>query len=85
MEAVSALVFIGLAIVAIVQLGKNLFPPKGEERDTRSACVIVAAFVVGALVGVLDVHIGIPDVSVAQGIVIGLDAVGLHTVARQVG
>lgn len=77
---ISAVVFIGLAIVALVELCKRL-----EAKDYRGVIVIVGAALIGALIGVLDTHIGVTDVSVAQGIVIGLDAVGVHQIARQVG
>ena len=82
---IQAVVFIGLAIVAVVELGKRLFPPKGQDRDVRGAFVILGAVLVGVVVALLDTRIGVVDISVAQGIVIGLDAVGIHQVARQVG
>lgn len=81
---VEAIAFIGLAIVALVQLGKFLFPKEGEKRDVRGAAVIIGAALLGVVVGIVDTEIGIVDVSIAQGLILALDAVGLHTLAREV-
>lgn len=73
-------VFIALAIVALTELGKRIVI-----KDYYGVIVILGAALLGFLVAVLDTHMGLPDVTVAVGITIGLDAVGIHQVARQVG
>lgn len=62
-------------VVGVVELVKRLF-----DRDFRAATIIVAAAGVGALCGVF----GIQGVDVATGIVIGLAASGVVTVAQKV-
>ena len=77
---VEAILFIGLAIIALVQLGKFV-----GAKLWGSVFTIIGAVVIGIMVALFDKHIGVADVTIAQGITIALDAVGLHTIARQVG
>lgn len=77
---VEGIVFIGLAVVALVELGKRV-----AAKDVQGCAVIVGAAVLGALVAVFDVQLGVTQLTIAQGIMVGLSAVGIHTVARQVG
>lgn len=82
MEAVtllSASLFISLMIVAVVQIIKMFVPA------VSGAVTVIVALVVGAVVGLVDQHIGVTDVSVAQGIVDGLGAIGLATLAGKAG
>lgn len=64
------------AIIAVTQFIKFLSP------QVRGAITIVVAIVVGIVVAILDTHIGVNDISIAQGILIGLAAVGVSTVAK---
>lgn len=80
MEVISATVFIGAVIVGFTELLKRL-----NAKDWTGAVIIVVAAVVGALVGVLDVHIGLTDITVAQGALAGLAASGAYQVAKQIG
>jgi high-affinity Fe2+/Pb2+ permease len=72
-------VFIGAIVIAIVQALKEVFP------QISGAITTVVAVVVGALVAVLAPHIGVASISVAQGVLVGLAGVGVHTVASKVG
>lgn len=76
---VEGVVFIGAAIIAVTQLVKYLAPNIG------GAVTIGVAVLVGVLVALLDEEIGVVDITVAEGILTALAAVGTHTVARQVG
>lgn len=79
-EQVSAIIFIGAVIIGVTQLLKLL-----NAKDYQGAAVIAAAAVVGALVGIVDVNIGLADITVAQGLLAGFGAVGVHTTAKQIG
>lgn len=70
---IDSAVLIGAAIIAITQ-GVKYVAPK-----ISGALTIVLAVLVGILVALLDTHIGVADISVAQGIIVALAAVGVHT------
>ena len=74
---VEAALFIGTVIIAITELIKHLAP------NIKGALSIVLAVVVGILVAVLDVHLGIEDITIAQGILYGLSGAGIVTVAHK--
>jgi hypothetical protein len=76
---VEAGLFLAVVIIAATQLIKYLVP------KLSSVLVIVVAIVLGVVVALIDTHIGIADITVAQGILAGLSAVGIHTVASKVG
>lgn len=76
---IDSVVFIGAAIIAATQVLKLLVPA------VNGAVTIVVATLLGALVGGIDIHIGLDNISVAQGVLTGLAAVGVHTTAAQVG
>lgn len=76
---IEGVIFIGTAIIAVTQALKFLVP------NVNGAVTIFVAALLGLLVGLLDTHIGVTDLTVAQGIVAGLSAAGVHTVARQIG
>lgn len=76
---IDSVVFIGAAIIAATQVLKLLVPA------VNGAVTIVVAALLGALVGGIDIHIGLDNISVAQGVLTGLAAVGVHTTAAQVG
>lgn len=71
--------FIGLVIVAVTE-GIKLLVPK-----VNGAVTIFVAAVIGVLVALLDVQIGVEDLTVAQGLLIGLSASGVVTVATKFG
>jgi len=76
---VESTLFIGAVIVALTQVVKYLAP------NINGAVTILVAAVVGVLVGLTDGLIGVTDVSVAQGLMIALAAVGTITTAQSFG
>lgn len=80
METVSAVVFIGLVVAGLTQLVKLV-----RDKNYSGAAIVVAAAVIGGLVGLFDTSIGIVDVTVAVGVMIGLSAAGVVAVAEKVG
>lgn len=71
--------FIGAIIIAITQAIKYLAPA------VSGLITMVVAIGVGILVALLDTSIGVANISVAQGILIAIAAVGVHTVASNTG
>lgn len=71
--------FIGLVIISITQMVKMALP-----RVTGWITILVA-FVVGLLVAVLDVRIGLTDITIAQGIQSALAAIGGTTLFSKAG
>ena len=76
---VEAAIFIPLIIVAITQMIKMALP------QINGFVTILIAFVVGIIVAVIDVQIGVQDITIAQGLVAALSAVGITTVAAKAG
>lgn len=76
---VDGIVFIGLVIVGITDLYRYL-----RDRNYEGAFTIVVAVLAGLLVGLVDTMIGIPDLTVAQGVMAGLSAVGVVAIAKKV-
>lgn len=76
---IDSVLFIGAAIIAVTQALKLLAP------TVNGAVTIAVAALLGLLVALVDTHIGIADISVAQGILTGLAAVGVHTTATRIG
>ena len=75
---VDSTLFIGAIIIAITQAIKIVAP------GVSGVVTILVALLVGVLVGLLDTAIGLTDISVAQGLLIALASVGVHTVASSV-
>lgn len=69
--------FIALAIVAVTELLKRI-----KASDWYGVAVIVAACVIGAVAGWQHIQ-GVANIG--DGVTIALGAVGLHSVARQIG
>jgi hypothetical protein len=76
---IDSVLFIGAIIIAVTQAVKFVWP------KVSGAVTIIIAILVGVVVALLDTHIGVADITVAQGIMIALAAVGVHTTARQIG
>ena len=74
-----AVFFIGLVIVAITQIVKMFVPA------VHGAVTILVAFLVGILVALIDVHIGVEDISIASGISAALSAIGMSVLANKAG
>lgn len=76
---VDAVVFIPLVIVAVTQMVKMAFP------QVTGFLTILVALVVGIVVALVDNAIGVADITVAQGIVYALGAIGITAVAAKAG
>lgn len=68
--------FIVGAVIGFTQLVKSAF-----DRDYRTVVIIVGAAVIGALAG----FFGIDGVTIPAGIVLGLSAAGVVTLAQAAG
>lgn len=80
METVAAVLFIGTVIAGLTQLFKFI-----RDKDYTKAIVVVAAALFGALVGVLDVYIGVQNITIAMGTLIGLAAAGVVGTVEKIG
>lgn len=76
---VEAIVFIPLIIIAVTQMVKMAFP------QITGFLTILVAFVVGIVVALIDTNIGVADVSIAEGLVYALGAIGITAVASKAG
>lgn len=76
---VEGVIFIGAIIIAVTQFIKLLVP------QVSGAWTIPAAVVVGVVVALVDKKIGVTDITVAQGVMVSLGAVGVHTTASRIG
>lgn len=76
---VNAVLFIGTLIAGITQLVKSVVP-----KVNGSYTIIVALFV-GVLVAAIDTQIGVPDVTIAQGLMIAFGAVGVVGTVERIG
>lgn len=76
---VGAELFVPLIILAITQMIKMAAPA------VKGWVTIAVAFVVGILIGLIGGAIGVEHVSIAQGIVYALEAIGISTVAGKAG
>ena len=79
MNLIDPTLFIPLLIVAIVELIKMAFAQIG------GWLTVVVAFVVGILVALIDTNIGVSDITIAQGIVYALGAIGISTAFSKAG
>lgn len=64
---------IGAIIIGVTQALKFLSP------RITGIVTLVTALVVGIVIALVDTQIGLANISVAQGILIALGAVGVHT------
>jgi hypothetical protein len=74
---IDSAVFIGAIIIAVTQAVKYLVP------GVSQLITMLVAVLVGVAVALLDVHIGVVDITVAQGVLVALAAVGVHTTATR--
>lgn len=79
MELVQASLFIPLLIVAVTQLVKMALP------TVTGWFTVIVAFVVGIVVALVDTNIGVQDITVAQGLVYALGAIGITTAFAKAG
>lgn len=76
---VDSVIFIGAIIIAITEAIKYVAPA------VSGAITIMVAMLVGIGVALVGPHIGVAAISIAQGIMTALAAVGVHTVASKIG
>ena len=76
---VGAELFIPLVILAITQLIKKAAPA------VVGWVTVVVAFVVGVVVALTDQFIGVTDISIAQGVLFALTAIGISVAAAKSG
>jgi hypothetical protein len=76
---VTGVLFIGAIVIALTQVVKILAP------KVSGALTIIVAGILGGVVAAIAPHIGVEPITVAQGILTGLGAAGVHTVAGQIG
>lgn len=74
---VEASVFIGAVIIAVTQVIKYLSPA------VKGLVTIAVAVVVGIVVALVDTSVGIRDITVAQGILTALAAIGVHSTVNK--
>lgn len=79
MENLETVLFIGTVITGVTQFIKLLSP------YVSGAVTIAAAVVVGIFVALLDIYMGVPNITVAEGITIALGAVGVTGTAKMIG
>lgn len=80
MEPITGVLFIGAIVAGITQALKF-----ARDKAWLPLSTVGLAVVVGLLVALLDVQIGVVDITVAQGIMIALGAVGVAGVAERIG
>lgn len=73
-----AVVFIGAIIAGLTQVVKLLSP------KVQGALTVAVAVLAGVLVAILDTHIGVMDVTIAEGVFIALGTVGVVTTVDRV-
>lgn len=71
-------IFIGAAIIALTQAIKYIVP------GVSGAITIIVAILLGILVSLLGPTIGVAHITIAEGIITALAAVGVHTTATRV-
>lgn len=76
---VDATLLIGLLIIAVTQL------IKAEVPAVKGRLTVAVALLVGVGVAVVDKHIGVTDITIAQGLVIALGGVGGVVLASKAG
>jgi hypothetical protein len=76
---VEAAFFIPLVIVAVTQMIKMAIP------GIKSWVTVLLALVVGILIAVVDGAIGVTNITIAQGVVFSLEAIGITAVAAKAG
>lgn len=76
---VDAIIFVPLIVVAVTQMLKMAIPA------VTGWVTILVALCVGIVVAVLDTSIGVTDITIAQGIVASLEAIGISALASKAG
>ena len=75
---IEAALFFGAVIIGVTRFIKLLAP------NVNGALTVAVAVALGILLAVVDKEIGVVDISVAQGILLGFGSVGAVNVAEKV-
>lgn len=73
------IIFIGAVVVAVVDAIKSLVP------TVQGAVTVLVAALVGLLIAVIDVEIGVTNLTIAEGVLAGLAASGVVSTAKRIG
>lgn len=76
---IEAAVFIGAVIAGITEIFRHLSP------QVNGAVTVGVAVLVGIVIALLDTEIGVADVTVAQGVLLGLATAGVVGTAKKIG
>lgn len=76
---VEGAIFLAAVVVAVVSAVKALAP------QVNGALTVLLAGLLGGLLALIDKEIGVTDMTVAQGILVGLTGSGVTTVADRIG
>lgn len=76
---VDATIFIPFIIIAITQVIKMFAPA------VHGGVTILVALLVGVVLAIIDTHIGVTDISIAQGLLLAGSAVGITVAAAKAG
>lgn len=76
---IEAAIFIPLVIVALTQMVKMVLP------KIEGFVTIIIAFAAGIVVAIIDTTIGVADITIAQGLVFALGAIGVTVLASKAG
>lgn len=74
---VEGALFLGIVILAVTQLIKMANP------NVQGWLTIIVAFAVGLVIALVDTFIGVQDMSIAQGIMGALTAIGIASTAKK--
>lgn len=78
-------IFIGAIIIAVTQFVKLVSASSPRLVTISGWLTTPIAVLVGVGVALLDTNIGVVDISVAQGVLVALAAVGVHSTVSQIG
>lgn len=76
---VEAAIFIPLVIIAVTQMIKMALP------QISGFVTVLVALAVGIVVALVDTFIGVRDITVAEGLVLALGAIGITALASKAG
>lgn len=74
---IEATFIIPLLIVAVTQMIKMILP------TVQGWVTIIVALIIGVVIALTDTYIGVVDITVAQGIVLALGAIGVSVLAKK--
>lgn len=76
---IEPVLFLGAVVAGVTQLVKLL-----KDKAYDRAVIIGIAVVVGVLVSLVDTEIGVANITLAQGVLLGFSAAGVVAVAEKI-